>query len=60
MGIRDKIEDLEQQIYVACSEGDYEQMDMLENQLDQLKLRADLKIDEDGLDFGGSFSQKER
>ncbi|MDN3678739.1 hypothetical protein QWZ04_00055 [Vibrio tapetis subsp. quintayensis] len=60
MGIRDKIEDLEQQIYVACSEGDYEQMDMLENQLDQLKSRADLNIDEDELDFGGSFSQKER
>ncbi len=60
MGIRDKIKDLEQQIYIACSEGDYEQMDMLENQLDQLKSRADLSIDEDEWDFDGSFSQKER
>ncbi|SON51683.1 hypothetical protein [Vibrio tapetis] len=60
MAIRDKIEDLEQQIYVACSEGDYDQMDMLENQLDLLKSRADLDVDEDELDFIGSRHQKER
>ncbi|MEI8597610.1 hypothetical protein P4S64_08060 [Vibrio sp. M60_M31a] len=34
MGIRDNIAALEQQIYVACSEGDYDTVNMLEHQLE--------------------------
>jgi len=60
MNIRDRIEDLEQQIYIACSEGDYEQMDMLENQLEQLKNRSRLDMDDEVYDIEGMYSKKER
>jgi hypothetical protein len=37
MNIQDRIEDLEQQMYVACSEGDYHSMNQIEQQLEQLR-----------------------
>ncbi|EJN6828282.1 hypothetical protein ATY35_04340 [Vibrio cidicii] len=47
MSIRDRIEALEQRIYVACSEGDYETVNMLENQLDALRGRIEHPFDDD-------------
>ncbi len=47
MNIRESIEALEQQIYVACSEGDYDTMNILENQLEQLRGRAEHPFDDD-------------
>ncbi|MBE3660397.1 hypothetical protein BOO91_05515 [Vibrio navarrensis] len=47
MSIRDRIEALEQRIYVACSEGDYETVNMLENQLDALLGRIEHPFDDD-------------
>jgi hypothetical protein len=47
MDIREKIEELEHEIYVACSEGDIEQMNMLENQLEQLRGRMQHALDDD-------------
>ncbi len=37
MSIKDSIEAIEQQIYVACSDGDYEAVNMLEHQLEHLR-----------------------
>ncbi|KQA22976.1 hypothetical protein ACP45F_15775 [Vibrio metoecus] len=37
MNIRDRIETIEQEIYVACSEGDLETVTLLEQQLEQLR-----------------------
>ncbi|MGF1776809.1 hypothetical protein [Vibrio nomapromontoriensis] len=37
MSIKDSIEAIEQQIYVACSDGDYDAVNMLEHQLDHLR-----------------------
>ncbi|SHO59340.1 hypothetical protein [Vibrio quintilis] len=37
MSIKDRIESLEQQIYVACSEGDEQTVNRLEKQLEQLQ-----------------------
>ncbi|WED25014.1 hypothetical protein L3Q72_15775 [Vibrio sp. JC009] len=42
-----KIEELEREIYIACSEGDIEQMNMLENQLEQLRGRMQHVLDDD-------------
>ncbi|WP_394252307.1 hypothetical protein [Vibrio profundi] len=47
MRIRENIEALEQQIYIACSEGDYDTMNMLENQLELLRGRAEHPFDDD-------------
>jgi hypothetical protein len=47
MNIRERIEDLEQQIYIAYSDGDYERMNMLENQLEQLRGRMAHVLDDD-------------
>ncbi|WP_070966582.1 hypothetical protein [Vibrio sonorensis] len=47
MSIRDSIEALEQQIYVACSEGDYDTVTMLEHQLESLRNKADHPFDDD-------------
>lgn len=45
MSIQDKIDALEQQIYVACSEGDYDTMNMLEGQLERLRQRIEHPFD---------------
>ncbi|MCW8332597.1 hypothetical protein [Vibrio paucivorans] len=60
MGIRDSIEALEQQIYIACSEGDYDTVNMLENQLEMLRDRAEHPFDDDpnAPDIGIQFEQK--
>lgn len=57
MTIRDNIEALEQQIYIACSEGDYDTLNMLENQLELLRGRAEHPFDDDpnALDLGSRF-----
>lgn len=47
MSIRDSIEAIEQQIYVACSDGDYETVNMLEHQLEHLRGLSNNGIDED-------------
>jgi hypothetical protein len=47
MSIRDSIEAIEQQIYVACSDGDYETVNMLEHQLEHLRGLSNKGIDED-------------
>ncbi|MDC5706235.1 hypothetical protein OPW41_10285 [Vibrio europaeus] len=47
MGINDSIRALEQQIYVACSEGDYDTVQMLEHQLDSLRNKAEHPFDDD-------------
>ncbi|GAA5646773.1 MULTISPECIES: hypothetical protein [Vibrio] len=47
MRIRDRIEALEQQIYVACSEGDFDTVNMLENQLEALRGKVEHPFDDD-------------
>ncbi|MFB9136267.1 hypothetical protein M1D72_04375 [Vibrio sp. AK197] len=47
MNIRESIEALEQEIYVACSEGDYDKMNILENQLEMLRGKAEHPFDDD-------------
>jgi len=47
MNMREKIEDLEQQIYIACSEGNVDAMNMLEYQLEQLRGRMEHVLDDD-------------
>ena len=47
MGIQDKIEDLEQQIFIACSEGNLDQMYYLDNELEQLRGRITIGMEED-------------
>ncbi len=47
MGIRDNIAALEQQIYVACSEGDHETVNMLEHQLEYLRGKVEHPLDDD-------------
>ncbi|WP_159652553.1 hypothetical protein [Vibrio atypicus] len=47
MGIQDSIKVLEQQIFVACSEGDYDTVTMLEHQLDSLRTKAEHPFSED-------------
>ncbi|EGR0391728.1 hypothetical protein FHO69_04950 [Vibrio vulnificus] len=46
MSIRDRIEALEQQIYVACSEGDYDTVNMLESKLERLRGRVEHPFDD--------------
>ncbi|MGD8110237.1 hypothetical protein ACQEXU_02745 [Vibrio sp. TRT 21S02] len=55
MSIRDSIEALEQQIYVACSEGDYDTVNMLENQLEMLRGKAEHPFDDDPYAPEGKF-----
>ncbi|MEI8631082.1 hypothetical protein P4S72_01055 [Vibrio sp. PP-XX7] len=50
MRVRDRIESLEQQIYVACSEGDKKTMNRLEKQLEHLQELIEHPIDEEMLD----------
>ncbi|NOH61203.1 hypothetical protein [Vibrio sp. RE88] len=47
MSIRDSIRAIEQQIYVACSEGDYDTVQMLEHQLESLRGKAEHPFDDD-------------
>lgn len=47
MNIRENIDVLEQQIYVACSEGDYETISALEKQLEYLRGKVEHPFDED-------------
>lgn len=46
MNIRDRIEAIEQEIYVACSEGDLDTVNLLEQQLEQLRGANQLAHDE--------------
>ncbi|ELP5729906.1 hypothetical protein QTV44_003186 [Vibrio vulnificus] len=46
MSIQDRIEALEQQIYVACSEGDYDAVNMLEGKLERLRGRIEHPFDD--------------
>ncbi|MGR5111593.1 hypothetical protein [Vibrio jasicida] len=47
MSIRDNIAALEQQIYVACSEGNYDTVNMLEHQLEYLRGRMEHPFEDD-------------
>ncbi|WP_162048222.1 hypothetical protein [Vibrio taketomensis] len=47
MNTKDRIRAIEQQIYVACSEGDYDTLNMLEHQLEMLRSRAEYPFDDD-------------
>jgi len=53
MNIRENIDALEQQIYIACSEGDYETMNMLEAQLEALRGKAEHPFDDDPYSLEG-------
>jgi hypothetical protein len=53
MSIQDKIEDLEQQIYIACSEGNFDQMYQLENELEQLWGRIAFGMEDDPYALSG-------
>ncbi|EGS57711.1 hypothetical protein [Vibrio cholerae] len=46
MNIRDRIEAIEQEIYVACSEGDLATVNLLEQQLEQLRGKSQPWSDE--------------
>ncbi|NAW69615.1 hypothetical protein CAG54_08395 [Vibrio sp. V27_P1S3P104] len=47
MNIKDSIDVLEQQIYVACSEGDYQTVNQLEQQLEKLRGEMEYPLDDD-------------
>ncbi|MDA0148199.1 hypothetical protein [Vibrio sp. LaRot3] len=47
MNSHDRMKALEQQIYVACSEGDYDTVNMLEHQLEMLRTKAEHPFDDD-------------
>ncbi|WP_047044479.1 hypothetical protein [Vibrio mexicanus] len=51
MAIKDSIEALEQQIYIASSEGDYDTVYMLEHQLESLRYKVDHPFEEDQNDL---------
>jgi len=53
MNIRERIDALEQQIYIACSEGDYETVNMLEEQLEALRGKAEHPFDDDPYSLEG-------
>ncbi len=53
MNIRESIDALEQQIYVACSEGDYETVNQLEAQLELLRGKAEHPFDDDPYSLEG-------
>ncbi|WP_261818287.1 hypothetical protein [Vibrio gallicus] len=57
MTVRDKIEDLEQQIYIACSEGDFECMNQLEQQLETLRGKANHVFEDDPYAIEGRFQE---
>ena len=57
MTVRDRIEDLEQQIYIACSEGNFETMDMLEQQLEALRGRANHVFEDDPYAIEGRLTE---
>ncbi|GAK84206.1 hypothetical protein JCM19238_1772 [Vibrio ponticus] len=47
MNSKETMRNLEQQIYVACSEGDYDTVNMLEHQLEMLRRKAEHPFDDD-------------
>ncbi|GAB2649122.1 hypothetical protein [Vibrio panuliri] len=47
MNSKETIRNLEQQLYVACSEGDYDTVNMLEHQLEMLRSKAEHPFDDD-------------
>ncbi|NOH98889.1 hypothetical protein [Vibrio sp. 99-70-13A1] len=47
MRSREHIEALEQQIYIAFSEGDYDTVNLLENQIELLRGKAEHPFDDD-------------
>ncbi|MGF1911546.1 hypothetical protein L4C38_19145 [Vibrio kasasachensis] len=47
MSSKDTIRTLEQQMYVACSEGDYDAINMLEHQLEMLRTKTEHPFDDD-------------
>lgn len=47
MNIRDSIDALEQQIYVACSEGDFQTVNHLEKKLEQLRGKMENQLHDD-------------
>ncbi|GLT17036.1 hypothetical protein GCM10007938_08130 [Vibrio zhanjiangensis] len=47
MSIRDSMRAIEQQIYIACSEGDYDTVQMLEYQLESLRSQTEHPLDDD-------------
>lgn len=47
MNIRDSIDALEQQIYVACSEGDFQTVNHLEKKLEQLRGKMESQLHDD-------------
>ncbi|MDR9829016.1 hypothetical protein RCJ22_25845 [Vibrio sp. FNV 38] len=47
MRLRERIDMIEQEIYIASSEGDYDTISMLEQQLESLKSKADTPFDGD-------------
>ncbi|GAM58873.1 hypothetical protein JCM19232_1109 [Vibrio ishigakensis] len=57
--IRDRIEDLEQQIYIACSEGNFETMNNLEQQLEMLRGKASHVFEDDPYAIEGRFQDDE-
>ncbi|USD68163.1 hypothetical protein [Vibrio sp. SCSIO 43136] len=60
MNIRDRIEDIEQQIFIASSEGDMDAMYMLEAQLEQLRNQANLDLEEEVHAFDSRLNREER
>ncbi|WP_428774846.1 hypothetical protein [Vibrio sp.] len=57
MNISDSIRAIEQQIYVAYSEGDYDTVNMLEHQLEVLQNRRDHEYDVDPYATEGKLFQ---
>lgn len=53
MNIRENIDALEQQIYIACSEGDYETVNMLEQKLERLRGKVEHPFDEEPYSLEG-------
>ncbi|MGF1695164.1 hypothetical protein L4D20_03315 [Vibrio kyushuensis] len=49
MALKDSIEALEQQIYIACSEADYDTVNMLEHQLEVLRDRAEHPLEDNSI-----------
>ena len=47
MSIRDSIRAIERQIYIACSEGDYDTVQMLEHQLESLRDKSEHPLNDD-------------
>jgi hypothetical protein len=60
MNVRDRIEDLEQQMFVACSEGNFAAMDMLEQKLENLRGRSEPIFQDDPYAIEGRFLDDDR